>query len=276
MSRTLIQAALRGEPGTTTVDGREGRAPAGTHNVRSVEKAFAVLEALRDAGRSLSLSDLVTLSGLDKSAAQRFTRTLRDLGYLRQDPRTRHYELSAKVLDLSFSYLNASDLVTRAAPSMIKLRDRTNERIDLSLLDGGSLIYLFRLQSKPETVSAALIGRRVPLYCTAGGRAVLARMDEGTARALVEASDRVQHTPDSLTDPDAIIEAVRKARSDGFALQSGEWRRGELVVASAITDHDGRPVGAMHIVGSASEWAADEFGRRMGLLVAQAAQDVSL
>ncbi|ASP23555.1 Pca regulon regulatory protein (plasmid) [Antarctobacter heliothermus] len=257
-------------------DTSSGRTGGGLHNVKSVEKAFAVLEAFRDVGRSLSLSELVTLSGLDKSAVQRFTRTLRDVGYLRQNPKTRQYELSAKVLDLSYSYLNSSELVARAAPGLIKLRNTTNERVDLSFVDDTTLIYLFRIQSKQETISAALIGRRVPIYCTAGGRAVLARMPEDQARALLDRSELTAHTARTLTDPDAIMEDVRKVRDRGFAVQADEWRIGEVVAAAAIVNHSGEPVGALHIVGNTGEWTPEDFGRRMGSLVAIAAQDASL
>jgi DNA-binding IclR family transcriptional regulator len=253
-----------------------GRAVVGLHNVKSVEKAFIVLETLRDARRSLSLSELVSLSGLDKSAVQRFTRTLRDVGYLRQNPKTRQYELSARVLDLSFSYLISNELVNRAAPGLIRLRVATNERVDLSMVDADSLIYLFRLQSKPETVTAALVGRRVPMYCTAGGRAVMARMPEDEARALLDRVDLVAYTASTITDPDAIMEEVRRTRERGFAIQADEWRIGEIVVASAIVNHSGNPVGALHIVGSTGEWSFDEFSRRMGSKVAVAAQDASL
>lgn len=248
---------------------------AGLHNIKSVEKALLVLETFRDEGRRLSLSELVTISKLDKSAAQRLTRTLRDFGYLQQDPKTRQYALSPRVLDLSYSYLNSNELVNRAAPGLVRLRNATNERVDLSMVDDDSLIYLFRIQSKPEGIKAALAGRRVPIFCTAGGRAVLAALPEDEARALLSRVDLVAYTGRTLTDPDAIMEKVRAAKDQGFAIQSDEWRIGEIVVASAILDKSSRPIGALHIVGNTSEWSFDNFSQKMGSMVAVAAYDAS-
>src|SRR5579871_5660678 len=53
--------------------------------VSSVEKAFQILRAFEARERSLSLTEISELTGLDKSTAQRFTYTLAALGYLHKD-----------------------------------------------------------------------------------------------------------------------------------------------------------------------------------------------
>ena len=63
-------------PGTPDSGGHSS-----TLYVASVEKGFRVLQAVRQAQRELgrndvSLTEITRLSGLDKSAAQRFTNTL--------------------------------------------------------------------------------------------------------------------------------------------------------------------------------------------------------
>ena len=244
-------------------------------NVKSMHKAFAVLEAFRDNDRFLSLAELALATGLDKSAVQRFTHTLRTLGYLEQDPQTRRYALGRRVLDLAFGFLKSHPLIERAAPTLVDLRRAVRERVDLTLLDGEEVLYVFRMQSKRETFSAALVGRRVPLFCSAGGRAILARMDEAEAQRRVEAVERLSYTPMTKTDPAKIMAEVRKARRQGYAVQVSEWRPAEMVVAAAIVDRSGAPIGAVHIAASVSEWDPTEFERRMAPLVTAAAGSIS-
>ena len=74
--------------------------------VSSVEKGFAVLYAFRTGQRELglrdlSLSQISEISGLDKSASQRFTNTLVKLGYLEKDQRTRRYRPALGNRDLA-------------------------------------------------------------------------------------------------------------------------------------------------------------------------------
>ena len=250
------------------------KAAAGVPTVRSVEKAFTVLEAFTNRERYLSLGTIAEITGLDKSAVQRLTRTLIGLGYLEQDPGTRHYCIGRRVLDLSFGYLQSNDLVERAAPVLIDLRKAARERVDLTLIDGNDILYVFRLQSKRETLHAALVGRRVPIYCSAGGRAIMARLPREEAEAMLARANPQPVTPHTLTDRDALLAEVDKARARGFAFQSQEWRLGELVVAAAVLNRDEAPVAAVHIAGSTTEWAPEEFAEKMGPLVLAAAQDI--
>ncbi|MGE0719608.1 MAG: IclR family transcriptional regulator [Alphaproteobacteria bacterium] len=255
-----------------------GQRPAATDsslNVKSIHKAFAVLQAFRDGDRFLGLGELAAATGLDKSAVQRFTHTLRLLGYLEQDPVTRRYALGRKVLDLAFGFLRGHPLIERAAPILADLRRATRERVDLTLPDGDDVLYVFRMQSKRETFAAALVGRRTPLFCSAGGRAILSCLDEEEARARVERADRPAFTPATRTEPAKIMTEVRKARRQGYAMQVGEWRPAELVLAAAIVDRTGAPVGAVHVAGSLAEWQPDEFEARMAPLVTNAVRSIA-
>ncbi|MFC7609091.1 IclR family transcriptional regulator domain-containing protein [Teichococcus aestuarii] len=59
----------------------------------------------------------------------------------------------------------------RATPVVIDLQRSTGERVDLSLFDGTTIVYALRRQTKRETFFATLVGRRLPSFTAAGGRA---------------------------------------------------------------------------------------------------------
>ena len=207
---------------------------------------------------------------------QRYTRTLRDLGYLEQDPFTRRYALNHRVLDLSFSYLRKNPLIERAAPILIDLRRTARERVDLSIPDGLDLVFVLRLQSKRETFAAALIGRRVPLAISAGGRAILAGLPDDEVQEILDRSTLHPNTPRTKTDRNTILNEIAVARAKGYAVQSEEWRLGEIVTAAAIVDRDGRPVAAVHIAASTNEWSREAFEKKFSpQAAAAAAQDIS-
>jgi DNA-binding IclR family transcriptional regulator len=145
---------------------------------QSVERAVRVLEAWGKAPRPLSLGEVSEVAGIDKSGAQRICHTLRALGYLDRDPRSGGLVPGKRLLDRSFDCLKLNPLVERATPVVIELRKAVPERVDLSLLDDTSIVYAVRLQSKRETFSATLIGRRLPVFCSSGGRAMLAAMND--------------------------------------------------------------------------------------------------
>lgn len=243
-------------------------------NVKSVSKAFDILEAFEDQGQFLNLGELVAATGLDKSAVQRFTHTLVQRGYLEQDAVTRRYALGRQLLTFSFDFLKSFHLIERASPILLDLRRNIQERVDLSLRNGDMLLYVMRLQQKRETYSQGLIGRRLPLYFSAGGRAMLSYLDDEEAQRIVEGSDRKKRTPKTLIDVDEIMKEVRKARRQGYALQAEEGRPDEIVVAAAVLDSKGVPIAAVHIAASLADWTVVKFEKRAAPLARWAAKAI--
>jgi IclR family pca regulon transcriptional regulator len=242
--------------------------------IRSVARALRALEAIGQAARPMSLSELAQTISVDKSAAQRITQTLLGLGYLERDPRDSSVTLGKKLLDRSFDYLRANPLIERASPILLAMRENTRERVDFSLFDGTSIIYALRMQSKRETFFATVAGRRIPTTSSSGGRACLARLDPAEAEAIILRSERRKHTPRTITDPDTIMAKVQEAREQGYACALEESLIGEIVLSAAVCDGN-RPVGAIHIAGSLSEWDEASFRRRFAPLAIEGARALS-
>lgn len=244
-------------------------------NVKSLSKAFRLLEAFRDSPTPLGLAELVQVTGMDKSTVQRFAYTLKEMGYLEQDPDTRRYTLGRRVLDLTFGYLHSHPLVERASPVLVDLRRAVQERVDMTIPDGDWVLYVVRMQAKRENYSAALIGRRIPMFCSAGGRAMLSALPEADARQVIERANRVKHTQFTQTDVEDIMAEIRKAREQGYALQAGEWRSGEIAAAVPIVDKRGEPVAAVHVAVSVGEWTREEVEGRIVPLLMEAGSAIN-
>lgn len=244
--------------------------------IQSLEKALFVMEAFAHAEQLLGLNEIVRLSGLEKPAAQRCVHTLVQTGYLEKDAQSGRFSLGKKVLDLSFHYLRSHPLVIAATPVLLQLRRDCGERTNLSLFDGTTVVYAIRLHGKREYPQySTLIGRRMPTYCSAGGRATLARLPVEEVRQILAASDLRPMTPVTLTDPDAIMAKIDEARERGYGFVAGESSPGELVVAAPVMDATGRPIAAVHIAGSVSKWKADEFEQTFATHVMEAASLLS-
>ena len=99
----------------------------------------------------------------------------------------------------------------------------------------------------------------------------MALMSDEEVDDILERSVLEPVTPKTLTDPDAIRAKVAEARRDGFASATEQSLLGEVAIAVAIRDHEGRPRGAIHIAGSLSEWTEEEFRRRFAPLGMEAA-----
>ncbi|WP_274427333.1 IclR family transcriptional regulator [Chelativorans sp. YIM 93263] len=237
--------------------------------VEALARGFRVLEAFADNPAPMSISEIAAVTALDKSAVQRLVHTLLIIGYLEKT--SGGVAPSRRVLERSFDYLRSSPLVNRAVPILANLRRSIKERVDLSLFDDLSMIYVVRMQSKRDTLYAHLIGRRVPTFCTSGGRAVLSHLDREAVLDILHRSDRRKITPRTTVEIDEILARIEEVRETGYSLAIEQVLVGEIAVAAAVLDGAGQPVGAVHIAASLAEWKPDEFVSRAGPLVTAAA-----
>lgn len=240
----------------------------------SVARAFHVLSVFKTTSRPLSLEEIATRAGIGRSAAQRIVHTLRQLGYLRKNEHGRGYRPGTPLLEHARDYLRLDPYVVSATPVVLDLRRNAQERVDLSIFDDVRLIFALRLPSKRETFFTTLLGHSVPTFCSAGGRAVLSHLTEEESDSIIARSDRIRLTDKTITDEDAIRQRVRQAKQDGFAFALEEVLTGEVGLAAAVIGPGGRPLGALHIAGSLSEWTPEGFRARFGPLAVEAAHAI--
>lgn len=243
--------------------------------VNSVEKAFRVLDVFDKGQPSMGLSEIAAASGLDRSAAQRFAHTLERLGYLWKDPRTRHYALTVRTLDLGHRYLRSSAIVERAAPYLLDLSRATEEAVSLTMLDETEIVYLSRLLSRYMLNTNVQVGSRLPAYCTAPGLAMLSRLPRAAARRILDRSDRRAFTPHTTVAVPALVAKLDAAARQGFALTVQEIYPGDVSIAAAILGADGEPCAAVNVAVSLSRCTPDAAVERYSALVVTAAAAMS-
>lgn len=244
--------------------------------VRSLEKGFRVLAAF-DAGQpSMSLTQLAAATGLDKSAAQRFTHTLEQLGYLSKDPETRRYALTTRTLDLGYHYTRSNPLLQRALPYLQHLSQAADEAVSLSVLDGTEVVYVMRFMSRHMLSTNVIVGTRLPAYCSSPGRAILARLPAVEAAAILERSDRRPLTPTTIWQMPALRQALELTVRRGYAHAFEEIFPGDISLAAAVVNAKGAPIAAVSISVSKLRCPAEDAEQRYAPLVVSAAQAMSM
>lgn len=254
------------------------RAPAGGRDpllVQSVEKAFRVLQAFDGTRKSLSLSQLVEDTGLDMSAAQRFTHTLVKLGYLHKDEETRRFELTVKALDFGYHYTRSSSLVERALPYLLHISKTVEETVNLTVLDGTEIVFISRFLSRHVLNNDVVIGTRLPAYCTAPGIAILSRLPPEEAAAVLDRSDLRPFTAATTWDRKELMAKISRSADQGYATAFEEYFHGDLSFAAAIVDQNGYPTGAINIAVSSSRYTPRQAEAELAPLVVAAASSIS-
>jgi IclR family acetate operon transcriptional repressor len=214
-------------------DGASRATAAASGGVQSIERAFDLLEMLADAGGALGLSELSTISGLPLPTAHRLMRTLVNRGYVRQEA-SRRYTLGARLIRLGET--SSRMLGTSLRPYLAELVRSTGETANLAMLDGDEVVYIAQVPSSHQMRMFTEPGRRVRPHCTAVGKALLAQLPPGEARALLERSGMPRFTPTTITDPDLLLAHLEVIRKQGYSVDEGEQEVGVRCFAVAVPD----------------------------------------
>jgi IclR family transcriptional regulator, pca regulon regulatory protein len=243
--------------------------------VGSTEKTFRVLHAFDGPSRHMTLADIASRSGLDRSATQRLVHTLEVLGYLARVPETRNYRLTTKVLQFSYDYIRANELIDKASPYLLDISRHLGETTNLQELDGHEIVFVARFPGKHLVNVDIVVGARLPAMFTASGTAILSRLPEQQVRQILAKTRLDPITPFTELDPKKLMDRIRLVARRGYAVIENETVLGDISVAAPITDHGGTAVAAINISVPTSRWTRERVEAELAQHVQVAATSIS-
>jgi IclR family transcriptional regulator, pca regulon regulatory protein len=270
--RRRVTPRRRGRPPTVAAERRQ----AGTLPLnQSVEKALAVLRAFGGKRRALTLGDIAAAAEITKSSAQRISHTLQYLGLVKRDVHARGWVLSPRVLTIGYAYLSGHALIEGATSHLLGLNTATGESVSLSEPDGTHMVYVARFPGHRPFQIHMPVGRTLPMFCTAAGRAYLSRLPMDEVGDILDRTTFRALTSTTVTDRKRVLTLIQEARESGYARANQECYRGDLTIGAAVMGPHGRPVAAINLAGPTSRWTLDDLAQRWAPLLMETARAAS-
>jgi DNA-binding IclR family transcriptional regulator len=239
----------------------------------TVAKAIGILDILASkADVGISLAELSSLIDIPKSSTHRYLVTLQELGLAQRKDGDR-FCLGTKVIELAGSFLVKSDLRNESQAVLNELAEKTGETIHLAVPSGTEVVYIAKVESKHALGMFSHIGARLPMYCTALGKAILAYSDEELLHAVLAQPLKLR-TPNSITSEKALEADLTLIHSRGYAIDNEENEIGIRCVGAPIFDYSATPIAAISI-SVPRERMDQERCTLLGPMVSEAAQMVS-
>jgi DNA-binding IclR family transcriptional regulator len=214
--------------------------------VQSIERAFAVLEALGTG--PLGVTEIADRVALPKSTVARLLSALAAEGAVEQVPDGTDYRIGSRLVSLTAGVRPTRGLIALSRPHLVRLAEALGETAGLSIPDGFAVHYVDQ-QDGPHPVGIRdWTGSRLPMHAVSSGLVFLAAMHPAEVeRFLAEPLERF--TPATETEPGTVRQRVQQARVDGYAWTCDEIADGISSVAAAVADEDGDVVAAIHVHG---------------------------
>ena len=196
-------------------------------------RGLALIRSFDTETPAMTLSAVAEKNGLSRAAARRYLLTLLKLGYVSQDDKT--FRLTAKVLELGYSYLTSLDFTETITPIMERVSYRLGESCSALVLDGTDIVYVARIPRRGLIPINLQIGARLPAYATSGGRVLMAALPDAELNSLLDRTSFDQLTA-YTKGRESLLAELNRIRSQGYAIVDQELELGMRALAVPVFD----------------------------------------
>ena len=230
-----------------TVERPQGRI---TH--QSLERGLHVLETIASTGVLISLGETARRTGLHRSTAHHLLQALVGAGYVRQDARSRSYELTSKLFRLTGRMWTPEQLGELGQPFVAELTRVTGEGASLAAYRDGVVSIVAKRDSDGPVRVVQSIGTQRPIHATAVAKAIVAflpRVELGGVLARVRYE---RYTPKTIVSADELEAELDRVRAAGCSYDDEEHMEGIRCIAAPVLAYSGYPVASLCAVGPRS------------------------
>ena len=198
-------------------------------------KTGMILDVFTINDNSLSLAELVRRTGLPKTTVHRICQVSTTWGVLERD--ADGYRLGLRLFELGQRVPRQRIVRDAAYPYLHDLLFETKAVVHLAVLDGLDAMVIERLSPYRAQTRLTQVAGRVPLHCTAVGKALLAFSDPSLVTEVMREGLR-RRTPYTITSALLFTQALERARATGATTEDEEMHVGYLGVGAPIFGFD--------------------------------------
>lgn len=241
--------------------------------MNTLEKCVKILSLFAEGRPVFSVAEIASRVGIPKSTIYRHIAALKVHGLLEEDVRTGDYRLGGKILELAAS-ARRRGLVEIALPIMESLSKETGETFILAGLNRMKGICLERVEGHHALRVSHERGAVFPLHAGASGKVLLAHLDQGEQKRIIEEGGLPRFSPTTITDKKTLLAELLRIKDQGYATSAGEVIAHTYGVAGPIFASTGKILAAL-TVSAPAERLAGARRREMIRLVVEAAKAIT-
>ena len=242
--------------------------------VHSLAKGLSVLQAFGEAGHPLTLSEVAKSLGANSTTATRLCYTLSELGFVQKDGQ-RRYHLTPRILTLGHSYISGLAWQEVVQYYLEILFEEAQETVNLSILEDSEIIYLLRIRKRKYLPFDIQIGTKLPVYCTAMGKILVAMGPPEQTKPILKALEFKPLTARTITSLDKFSEELNKVRTKGYAINDEELSIGNRSIAAPILHKQGYAVAAVNIAMPTTQYSRSQMEKILAPHVVKTAREIT-
>lgn len=242
----------------------------GPQQIKSVHKAFDILEALAASRTPLRITDLAEQLRMTPSTVSRLVATLREHGLVETDPLTGRCTVGLGAVVLGNAALGRRPLDQITRPWIAQLSTQFSEYINISQLHRGKVVYQRGTWSDGMMRAGVRLSGILPVHSTSPGKVLIAWLPEAEIRSILHGTGMESFTANTITDIDAMLAHLAEVRRLGLAHDREEIAYNLIGAAAPIRGADGRVLASISTSMAAGRWQKKAIEVEQALIYAAA------
>lgn len=187
----------------------------GPGRMRGLDRAFDILDVLRERRQPMRPYEIATRIGAPKSTAYELVNLLLAAGVLEYADKEGRVFLGRRLYFFGLAYQQRFDVTRECRTYLDHLSETTRETSQLCLLDGNKYTVAMMHEGRRPFRISSDVGEPVPIPWTASGRLLVSHMNDGEILELIPPDDFILPNGERLA-AEAFLEEVHGARQVGF------------------------------------------------------------
>lgn len=181
-----------------------------------------------------TLADISKGLGRPKPTLLKILNTLELIGFVRKNEDTKQYILGVSLIPYAQKAVSSFDIVEVANPYLRKLRDLTQETVNLGVIRDNKVVLIQKLESPQSIKMQSEIGGTMRLYSSAMGKASLATYSQSKLINYLNNISFKAVTDHTITNSQILTDELRIIQRNGYATDDEENERDVYCIGAAL------------------------------------------
>lgn len=257
--------------GQALLQEREPQAAEGSPD-QPLDRAFAVLGAVADAARPISITEIAADCALPVPTVHRLAGQMERRGLLARSLGSKRFVVGPALVRLGTASLEAALRVDRPHQVLVSLAERLGEHCQIGRRVDNAIVYFDSARAPRSDGLYFEHGGRAPLHCTSIGKLFLADMGDADLDAWLRHHTLDRLTTSTIVAAGALKALVNRVRRENWAVSNQEFIAGVVGCAVPIRDGSGRLIAGLGISAPSARVPFEQLASFRQLMEASAAE----
>lgn len=201
---------------------------------RPTARVLNILELLASSTEGLTLTEIAEAIDAPKSSILPFIHTMAQRKFIFQNKNTNKYSIGIASFCVGSSYSNNMSALEFIKSEMRYIVKKTNEICQMGILDKGQVLYIAKVDSENPIRIISSVGKRLPAYCTALGKAMLCNTTIEDIKKLYP-KGLIPFTSKTVTSFEELEKQLEEVRKTNIAYEFGEINEPSYCLSTPLT-----------------------------------------